>query len=402
MSKSESVGRYDGAMERELIRALIDRAQHSVLANIFGLLILIGMAFMVPFREALVVGILLRMTAVCYTGYNTGRIRMAITSGKPVTPEVNRFAWGMAWAGLTWGALLFVIPLQEMTSLSAMLIVSVVVSGVLLVAATASAVPQVMWSYFATFIVMLVAWLFYITPTYGMAPVFAVLGLGAAGISAASSLTRESNGAAKLIFENRQLAEKLTSLNAELEAIAEEKSHLASHDPLTGLANRRSFELFAENITEAGDRSQWSVLLIDLDHFKEVNDAAGHAGGDAVLIAAGSLLKSVANALPDQGFAARIGGEEFVLMVRGLRDSAVRDIAVSVNARLRVVPAPDGYDGTISGSIGTSRWADDEPIDRCLQRADRLLYDAKEQGRNRIVASQNDIPDLPYDPPLAS
>ncbi|WP_265564019.1 GGDEF domain-containing protein [Sphingomicrobium arenosum] len=401
MNADSPTGRYDSEIERELIRALIQRARHSIIANIIGIGILIIAALLAPYGELLSIGILFRMFAVSVTALNTNRIRDAFDHDRPITPAVDRFAWGMGFAGVTWGGLLFCLPLSAFETLGATLILAVVLTGVCLIIAVASPVPRVMWSYALGFAGPLFAWLALLAPVHGIVPAIATVGLGAAALSLGVGMGRESRDTAKVAIENQILANKLSDLNEELRATVAEKDHLALHDVLTGLPNRRHFEARTQAIAASGGEQRWSLLLIDLDHFKRINDAAGHGGGDEVLRAMGHLLGSLIHALPGEAFAARIGGEEFALLVEGVRDSAVKDIGISLGASTRVIPAPAGYDGTISASIGVTRWAAGEAVDRVLRRADEALYDAKEGGRNRVMVRDAGVPDLPYEAPKA-
>ncbi|MCJ8190504.1 GGDEF domain-containing protein [Sphingomicrobium aestuariivivum] len=399
MNAVSPTGRYDGEIERELIRTMIQRARHSIVANIIGICILTTAAFLVPFGRELTVGVLLRMLTISFTAYNTNRVRECIDKELPVTPAVNRFCLGMVFAGMSWAGLLWVLPLQYVETLSGTLILCVVITGISLVVAVASPLPRVMWSFIAGFLLPLFGWLLMIAPTYGLAPAVTVAGLGLASLSLGAGMGRESVETARTVIEKRELAIQLSQLNEELRATAAEKEHLASHDALTGLPNRRSFEKRVAGIAAGGQSERWSLLLVDLDHFKVINDAAGHAGGDTVLRAMGSLLASLAGALPGEAHAARVGGEEFALLVEGLRDAAVQDVGISLGARCRVIPPPPGYDGRVTASIGITRWAAGEPFDRTFRRADEALYAAKDEGRDRVRRSAEAVADLPYEQP---
>ena len=179
-------------------------------------------------------------------------------------------------------------------------------------------------------------------------------------------------------------------------AIRRERSefHLreaAEGDPLTGLPNRRTFRLQADRIL---DRKRGAILcLIDLDHFKAVNDTCGHAVGDKVLCAFAALLRDAAR----KGDAfARLGGEEFALLLseetpRGASRriaalaQAFRDGAPSVAA----LPLP----ATFSGGLVAAR--PNEDLDQMLARADVALYAAKRSGRDRVEINL-DRPPIPH------
>lgn len=147
---------------------------------------------------------------------------------------------------------------------------------------------------------------------------------------------------------------------------------LADTDPLTGLLNRRSF--LSRAIGRPGEQQ---MMIIDIDHFKRVNDTLGHDGGDEVLRVFARMLREVAG----QGsLAARIGGEEFVLV----QDAASAISPDAVLDRLRAARMP--FDLTVTASIGccTGPLSDEKDWKSLYRRADRALFDAKAAGRDRV------------------
>ncbi len=150
-------------------------------------------------------------------------------------------------------------------------------------------------------------------------------------------------------------------------------------DPLTGLTNRRGFgEALALAVEQAAaDGLPLSVAILDLDHFKAVNDAWGHAEGDRVLARAGRLL---ASHVQHPALAGRYGGEEFAVLLPGM------DLAQAHGYCLQLCRAVAALEGNfeVTTSIGVSQWrADEEPL-HALTRADAALYRAKQGGRNRV------------------
>lgn len=156
-------------------------------------------------------------------------------------------------------------------------------------------------------------------------------------------------------------------------------------DPLTGQLNRHGWNRRAEALVAGALRQghPLSLVAIDLDHFKRINDRHGHATGDEVLRVFGRAL---ARCVRTEDLVARMGGEEFCLLLPGSRSENAR----SVDARLRVELAHEaaalpGIDIGFSSGLATLR-ADDS-LDALMSRADHALYRAKEDGRNRLVAS---------------
>ena len=148
----------------------------------------------------------------------------------------------------------------------------------------------------------------------------------------------------------------------------------AHQDALTGLANRRQFELDLP-FTQPGD----ALLLLDLDHFKRVNDEYGHPVGDAVLRAVGQALTTE---LRGRDRAYRYGGEEFALILRGLPPHALDGVADRVRAVVERSVFPD-VPWTLTVSIGAARAAELSG-ETLLRGADEALYAAKRAGRNRV------------------
>ncbi len=179
----------------------------------------------------------------------------------------------------------------------------------------------------------------------------------------------------------RALAD-LEEKNAALEQANRRIAELARTDPMTGTFNRRHFDaaLGTETSRLQRDPSALSAVMMDLDHFKSVNDRYGHGTGDAVLIAAAAALKSCSR---PYDVVARYGGEEFVLL---LPDTAL-DAAIGCAERLRAAIEAlrvEGYPHRITASFGVATLGEGEDGSSLLGRADRALYRAKNGGRNRV------------------
>jgi diguanylate cyclase (GGDEF)-like protein len=162
-------------------------------------------------------------------------------------------------------------------------------------------------------------------------------------------------------------------------------------DPLTGLSNRRGLERFAVRNWTAPGQSQKSIILlvVDIDHFKQVNDTMGHAAGDDVIRRLGDLLRASSR---DDDLAVRLGGEEFLLLLH-----APLGQALAIADRLRVQIEKELY--PITASIGGHEMVPDAQEDapaslwRAVDIADRSLYEAKRAGRNCVVIASPAIID---------
>jgi diguanylate cyclase (GGDEF)-like protein len=154
-------------------------------------------------------------------------------------------------------------------------------------------------------------------------------------------------------------------------------------DPLTGASNRRHMDMALTEMLERNRRTgaTASLLVIDIDHFKKINDAYGHDVGDTVLKGMVHLVQRSSRKL-DRLF--RMGGEEFLLL---LPDTRVGD-ALTRAEKLRVMIAEAGLlkDRQVTVSIGVSEIAGDQCVETWIKRADEALYAAKQGGRNRVVS----------------
>lgn len=157
-------------------------------------------------------------------------------------------------------------------------------------------------------------------------------------------------------------------------------NEMAWKDPLTGCANRRSFMRRLDADLQRG--APVSVLMLDLDHFKAVNDHHGHAAGDRVLIDIGRLLARNTRASDGVG---RLGGEEFAVVLA--RSGVAEAVAIAEGLRAAIERhAVEGV-GRVSASVGCAEWDGRETASAWLARADFALYEAKRRGRNRVVSA---------------
>jgi len=155
----------------------------------------------------------------------------------------------------------------------------------------------------------------------------------------------------------------------------------AKRDPLTGLFNRRAFFDTAEQFIN--EKTPFSVLMIDIDHFKSINDTHGHLGGDNVLAFAGRLI---ANSFRINDICCRFGGEEFCVLLNNCDARQATHQATLLVEKFRdsVIRLTDGNDVTITISVGVSEHAFENKLLKTIQAADARLYAAKHNGRNQV------------------
>ncbi len=201
-----------------------------------------------------------------------------------------------------------------------------------------------------------------------------------------------------LLTENKRAKEESERLAGSLKAshatIKTMKESLASareeglRDALTGLRNRRHFDrALPEEIERAGETANpLSLFIMDIDHFKRVNDDFGHPTGDAVLRVVGALLS---DNLKGRDVPVRYGGEEFAVILPQTDLAAAESIANRIRVQLsekRLVLTENKLSlGVITASFGVAQWFADESDSELIARADAMLYQAKRSGRDRVV-----------------
>ena len=183
--------------------------------------------------------------------------------------------------------------------------------------------------------------------------------------------------------------ERMSGVNAGLRAANNELAAIAVRDELTGLLNRRAI---IARLAQALDdhRSQglsFSVLMVDLDHFKAVNDQLGHLGGDQVLAQVAARLK---DAIRSSDAVGRYGGEEFLVFLQDTTAAQARTVASKLLRAIRAEPFVfQGHAVPVTVSIGVATvQTADRTLEELVGRADKALYTAKREGRDRQVASE--------------
>jgi diguanylate cyclase len=179
------------------------------------------------------------------------------------------------------------------------------------------------------------------------------------------------------------ILDEVVSLRKELEQVKEE----SLIDALTGISNRKAFDAALERVFEEAraEQTPLSIMLADIDHFKKFNDTFGHLIGDKVLRFVGATLK---RSVKGRDFAARFGGEEFVVILPQTELAGAGVLAEQIrkaisSGELKDRQSDESY-GKITVSIGIAQLYPGNLPSDLLERADRALYAAKTQGRNRV------------------
>ena len=200
-----------------------------------------------------------------------------------------------------------------------------------------------------------------------------------------------------LAAETRRMQASNAKLSAELESKGRELKDISSKldsvrseallDPLTGLTNRRGFQKVIDDTLaqRAEGLSGWSLLMVDIDHFKKVNDTHGHLLGDKVLQAVARVLKSC---IKGRDMAVRFGGEEFAIILPETTSAGALSLAETIHQTISkgtIKRSDGGAIGTVTVSIGVAAYKVAETLDHWIERADQALYASKGTGRNRVT-----------------
>ena len=190
----------------------------------------------------------------------------------------------------------------------------------------------------------------------------------------------------RLLRETRRLVRRsdraeleMTLLNQRLQDLATELEYRATHDPLTGVLNRAAI---IERVNQHARQQDLALIVLDIDHFKRVNDSFGHPVGDTVILGVVDCLKTT---VPSNGYIGRVGGEEFTVLLPQREAQASEQVAQAMRAAIEnhAFNLPDG--SRITASFGVSHFSRGGRFDDAYGLADEALYAAKRSGRNQVV-----------------
>ena len=204
-----------------------------------------------------------------------------------------------------------------------------------------------------------------------------------------------------LLNANKRLQNDLICTRDRMEEQAQEIDHVrreARTDPLTTVANRKAYDEKVRALMAAWERERagFAVVLVDLDHFKRINDSHGHVTGDRVLEKVGRWLS---HWIRDTDFVARYGGDEFILLLPRTELKSGMEIAEQIRLQLAQHASEATVQGTeisLSLSMGVAAVREGDTIESLVHRADNALYASKCGGRNQVHGEEQD-PALPLD-----
>ena len=369
----------DWRMERLhlLVHSAAETERRTLPANIAGTLLVIGAAQALPNAADFYIPMLLRFLALFATAllYETIRRRL---DGRAKTLVPMRMASAVAaFGGASWASIVLPIFLDPYLHPASYIVTAGVFISVALIITNTSAIKHIAIPYTIGFMATFLGALAFI-------PLGTAIWLAGGLLFLMSGIVIFSIGSGRQRLETANTWVHNRRLTEDLEEALARAEFLAIRDPLTGLYNRRA--LFEDRIYENAPGDRYHVLIVDLDHFKQVNDRFGHDMGDRVLVGVATAIRDVLRSLPGEGhFAARLGGEEFAVFLAIADDREADRAAECLRTATHRLAASFGLPPDVgTASIGISSMQREEHVAEALQRADNALYEAKGSGRNRI------------------
>ncbi len=182
----------------------------------------------------------------------------------------------------------------------------------------------------------------------------------------------------RLISRSDRAERELNRLNEQLQQLAIKLEYEATHDPLTEVFNRSAI---IHQIDRALHDGEASLILLDIDHFKAINDRYGHPAGDAVIC---ELIRRIAQSVPEAGSIGRVGGEEFTILLPGYTQAQAVIVAYYIHAALNASPLAALPQQLVTVSMGVSWGGQLGGFNALYSEADVAMYEAKRRGRNRV------------------
>ena len=189
----------------------------------------------------------------------------------------------------------------------------------------------------------------------------------------------------RLVGRSDRAEREMNALNLQLQQLAAELQHRATHDALTGVLNRSAIIDAANRYLDNGGTV---MIVLDIDEFKRINDDFGHPAGDAVIFGITDCLRRVVG---DSGVVGRVGGEEFTVLLPGHPLDRACEIAEAMRQAIAATEFPAPVDRRITASFGISANPHGTSFDDAYGAADAALYRAKRSGRNQVVVSEGAV-----------
>ena len=372
-------------IQRALIRGLIQREYSAIYSSTGGVILILFVAY--PMAISSTIGLIAigRLLSLVTSVYLARRIQLALRERRDIKRDLRLLTISSGFATFSWGAFLWPLEISHGNPMSTFIIILAVIIAVSLQSVTNAYHRPVLNAVLIGAIIAIAPKIYAIYDVTGIG-----LGFGASILLFILYGYGRINGirARRMIvlqIKNRRISQRLQKANAKISEALAEATWFAQRDPLTGLRNRRAFRESLTERLESDELAKCAYLcLLDIDHFKSVNDTYGHNVGDMVLQSVARVLKSL-EARGEVLQTGRWGGEEFVLLVTA-------ENPVDAHLRLEFMRQQIGVMGAevagwpdqlrVKASAGAAQLTGAQQIDDALHRADAQLYNAKSHGRN--------------------
>jgi diguanylate cyclase (GGDEF)-like protein len=366
-------------VRREIISGLADREAHSLPASLVGWSLCLVIATIIGPDIMLIIALLFRPVSIGLVRWAYARLRRTLEAGEPFEAAFRLAGIALSLSGLSWGLLTFPVFAAPTVEPAGLALLVLVITGVCMICSIIGLVPWVLVGFACAFALSVLAGSFIASggsqPALTAAVLLPLIGAVPFGIGQRRQAIRAAEDAVDKLHLHEEVASAL-----------HHAEYLSRHDALTGLGNRRAlFEDYGNFTQPDGPRT---ILSIDLDNFKSINDTFGHQAGDEVLVAVADSIRNAMRGARQKRYSSyRLGGEEFAIVLEQSDESAGRAFAEQLRQTIeKLVPVRDVPHLRISASFGVLGWSGGLPLTTALGQVDKLLYVAKERGRNCVVA----------------
>jgi len=371
-------------IERRSLLLLNDQTQSGIWASALVVALTLLIAPALPFAGWLIAIALLRGASMVFHVFNTQRLGAQIASGNLQREAINRVTIGSGLATFLWGALTWPLDISSGLDLMSFQIITISLFSICLLTVSSGYYRPALIAALSGGALGLAPKVVQLSLHFGpMLIVSCVAFLGTVFVFA-RQVGRQSYGGILLDMRRQRMSQRLERANAALEEALERATWLADRDDLTQLRNRRAFGKEVAPFLDRFAHRRFALLLLDIDHFKQINDRFGHETGDGVLMAVGTALRQWERDGTGR-ITGRWGGEEFIALVAIRNNERARDFAEDLRQRVEALGEQLHWPDTVclTTSIGCAPLVKAADFDTALQRADQALYQAKHAGRNR-------------------
>lgn len=371
----------ESEIDRAALRNFVKGIKTASRANIVPFALIALCSFSLASPWALISLVILSAAVIGIMGRVASRIGRALARGDASVP-IRQYEILSVVSGGLWAAKMQPVATTLGSSIESMFVCVLIVASAIITCIVCADQRRFLYAFLVGFEAVLVSICIWNFSVLGAMPLIATVSLVPVGLTLAQVVRAQNRLIVRTQLENKMLADQL--------CVALQKAeYVANRDSLTGLLNRRAFEKAADEMKAlGGKKAKLAIILVDLDHFKAINDTYGHPMGDEVLKSTANLIQNVTGPRSligrGDGAVARWGGEEFILMMSNCSMDHAIETAELIRTRLLAERAPHwAQEMSVSGSFGIVSWDHGVSLHTAISMADQAMYSAKISGRNR-------------------